>query len=134
MVVDFKVKQFNTKSLHFSDIYSLKNFLESNNFQVDDKDNNGATILMHAAARGTPASAFVKELVLRGADIQSEDFDNWTALLYATKGGHYEIVQYLLDHGADIEHRDMGGGFLLLSSHALHIVCTSNKQRNLSRH
>lgn len=64
---------------------------------------------MQAALRGNAAMPFVKELILRGADIQAEDYDNWTALLYAAKGGHFEVVQYLLDHGADIEHRDMGG-------------------------
>lgn len=113
--------------LDLNDIFSLKNFLDSNSFKVDERDENGATILMHAASRG--CSAFVKgtiffmtsikkiitifcfntELVLRGADAQAEDFDNWTALLCATKSGHLEIVQYLLEHGADIEHRDMGG-------------------------
>lgn len=50
--------------------------------------------------------------MLRGADIQAEDMDNWTALLCATKAGHIEIVLYLLDHGADIEHREMGGTYL----------------------
>lgn len=100
--------------LDLNDLYSLKNFLDSNSFQVDDKDDNGATILMHAASRGATTAAFVKELVLRGADIQAEDYDNWTALLYATKGGHYETVQYLLDHAADVEHRDMGGESFLL--------------------
>lgn len=113
--------------LDLNDIYSLKNFLDSNSFQVDDKDDNGATILMHAAARGTPATAFVKELILRGADIQAEDYDNWTALLYATKGGHYEIVQYLLDHGADIEHREMGGVcFIGAQVHFANSFCCTN--------
>uniref|UniRef100_A0A336K7B2 CSON004305 protein n=2 Tax=Culicoides sonorensis TaxID=179676 RepID=A0A336K7B2_CULSO len=93
--------------LDLNDIFSLKNFLDSNSFQVDERDDNGATILMHASSRGV--TAFVKELVLRGADIQAEDLDNWTALLCATKAGHFEIVQYLIDHGADIEHREMGG-------------------------
>lgn len=97
--------------LDLNDLYSLKNFLDSNSFQVDDRNDNGETMLMMAAARGIPALAFVKELVLRGADIQAEDYDNWTGLLYATKGGHYETVLYLLDHSADIEHRDMGGEY-----------------------
>lgn len=44
--------------LDLNDIYSLKNFLDSNSFQVDDRDDNGATILMHAATRGV--TSFVK--------------------------------------------------------------------------
>jgi uncharacterized protein YqjF (DUF2071 family) len=33
--------------------------------------------------------------------------DNWTALLFATREGHDEIVADLLDHGAAVDHRDM---------------------------
>jgi hypothetical protein len=33
--------------------------------------------------------------------------DNWTALICAAKEGHSDICAELLDHGADIEHRDM---------------------------
>lgn len=33
--------------------------------------------------------------------------DNWTALICAAKEGHTDICTELLDHGADIEHRDM---------------------------
>lgn len=119
--------------LELNDIYSLKNFLDSNSFQVDEKDENGATILMHAAARGSSAAAFVKELVLRGADIQTEDYDNWTALLYATKAGHLDIVQYLLDHGADVEHREMGGMYSFMVSACtyfqLKMICHGHKLR-----
>lgn len=50
---------------------------------------------------------FTRELLARGADFQAEDNDNWSPLLYAAKAGHFEIVQMLVDHGADIEHRDM---------------------------
>lgn len=44
--------------LDLNDIFSLKNFLDSNSFQVDERDDNGATILMHASSRGV--TAFVK--------------------------------------------------------------------------
>ena len=33
--------------------------------------------------------------------------DNWTALLNACKEGYHRAVQTLIDHGADIEHKDM---------------------------
>lgn len=60
---------------------------------------------MVVAGRGlTP---FVRELLTRGADVHGEDNDNWTALLCATKAGHFDIVQLLIEHGADFEHRDM---------------------------
>ncbi|XP_075168751.1 ankyrin repeat-rich membrane spanning isoform X3 [Haematobia irritans] len=90
-----------------NDISGLRSILDSRHLSVDDRDENGATVLMVVAARGL--IAFVREFLARGADIQAEDNDNWTALLCASKAGHFEIVQLLLDHGADLEHRDMGG-------------------------
>jgi ankyrin repeat-rich membrane spanning protein len=33
--------------------------------------------------------------------------DNWSALLCAAKEGYADICLELLEHGADIEHRDM---------------------------
>ncbi|XP_013108255.2 kinase D-interacting substrate of 220 kDa isoform X10 [Stomoxys calcitrans] len=90
-----------------NDISGLRSILDSRHLSVDDRDENGATVLMVVAARGL--TVFVREFLARGADIQAEDNDNWTALLCASKAGHFEIVQLLLDHGADLEHRDMGG-------------------------
>lgn len=62
---------------------------------------------MVASAKGL--LPFVRELLTRGADVEAEDFDNWSALLNAAKNGHTEVVRILVEHGADIEHRDMGG-------------------------
>lgn len=62
---------------------------------------------MVAAAKGL--LPFVRELLARGADVNAEDLDNWTALLNAAKYGHTEVVRLLIEHGADIEQRDMGG-------------------------
>lgn len=75
-------------------------------------------------------SAFVKELLAHGADPNAEDSvfyfylmslmsdrrlysfwlnlqDNWTPLLCAAKENFTSICVELLNHGADIEHRDM---------------------------
>ncbi|KAM7344632.1 ankyrin repeat-rich membrane spanning isoform 5-T5 [Cochliomyia hominivorax] len=95
-----------------NDLSSLRAILDSRHLSVDDRDENGTTVLMVVASRGlTP---FVREFLARGADVQAEDNDNWTALLCASKMGHYDIVQLLLDHGADLEHRDMGGWTALM--------------------
>lgn len=60
---------------------------------------------MVAASKGK--SNFVRELLAHGADPNAEDNDNWTALLCAAKEGHYDIVLQLLEHNAEIDHRDM---------------------------
>ncbi|KAL5286345.1 KIDINS220 family protein [Megaselia abdita] len=98
--------------LDSNDLQGLKSILDSRHLTVDDRDENGTTILMVAASRGL--IPFVRELISRGADIQAEDNDNWTALLNAAKSGHFDILQLLIEHGADYEHRDMGGWTPLL--------------------
>jgi len=74
--------------------------------------------------------SFVRELLAHGADPNAEDSvfiiylllsnltffyelnliylkDNWTALVCAAKGNHPTICVELLNHGANIEHREM---------------------------
>ncbi|CAD6208425.1 GSCOCG00003437001-RA-CDS, partial [Cotesia congregata] len=46
--------------------------------------------------------------------VNAEDADNWTALLCAAKEGHTEVCLELLEHGADLEHRDLGGWTALM--------------------
>lgn len=60
---------------------------------------------MVAAAKGR--SGFIWELLSHGADPNSQDLDNWSALLCAAREGHTEICAAVLENGADIEHRDM---------------------------
>ncbi|XP_058117079.1 kinase D-interacting substrate of 220 kDa isoform X3 [Anopheles coustani] len=98
--------------LETDDLAGLKSFLGTRHLQVDDRDENGTTVLMIASGRG--ATHFVKELLARGADVQAQDLDNWTALQFAAKAGHVGIVETLLDNGAELEHRDMGGWTALM--------------------
>ncbi|XP_055837815.1 kinase D-interacting substrate of 220 kDa isoform X2 [Episyrphus balteatus] len=95
-----------------NDLSGLKSVLDNRHLAIDDRDENGTTVLMVVAGRGL--APFVREFIARGADVQAEDADNWTALLCAAKSGHLDIVQILLDNGADIEHRDMGGWTALM--------------------
>ncbi|KAK9732317.1 Ankyrin repeats (3 copies) [Popillia japonica] len=90
----------------------FKQFLESKQVQLDDRDENGGTALMLAASKGR--SDFVRELLAHDADVNAEDADNWTALLCASKEGHLDICLQLIEHGAEIEHRDMGGWSALM--------------------
>lgn len=98
--------------LDAGDVSTLKAHLDARPVCVDDRDENGATLLILASARGL--LPFVREFIARGADVQAEDLDNWSALLNAARNGHLEVVQLLVDHGASIEHRDMGGWTALM--------------------
>lgn len=60
---------------------------------------DGRTALMHAAGEDDLCLLF--ELLLDGADVQTQDGNGWTALTHASALGHYEIAQQLLDSGAD---------------------------------
>lgn len=49
--------------------------------------------------------------------------DNWSALLCAAKEGYADICMELLEHGADIEHRDMVWYFYEVSDFICFLFC-----------
>uniref|UniRef100_A0A669FCM9 Kinase D interacting substrate 220 n=1 Tax=Oreochromis niloticus TaxID=8128 RepID=A0A669FCM9_ORENI len=73
---------------------------------------NGQTPLMVAAEQGS--LEIVQELIKRGANVNLDDIDCWTALISAAKEGHIEVVRDLLENNANLEHRDMGGWTALM--------------------
>uniref|UniRef100_A0A3B4YL22 Kinase D-interacting substrate 220b n=1 Tax=Seriola lalandi dorsalis TaxID=1841481 RepID=A0A3B4YL22_SERLL len=79
---------------------------------VDGRSDNGQTPLMLAAEQGS--LEIVQELIRRGADVNLDDVDCWSALISAAKEGHVEVVKELLENSAYIEHRDMGGWTALM--------------------
>uniref|UniRef100_A0A4W4F7W9 KAP NTPase domain-containing protein n=1 Tax=Electrophorus electricus TaxID=8005 RepID=A0A4W4F7W9_ELEEL len=80
--------------------------------EVDGRSDNGQTPLMLAAEQGS--LEIVQELIRRGANVNLDDVDCWSALISAAKEGHVEVVRELLDNSAYIEHRDMGGWTALM--------------------
>ena len=40
---------------------------------------------------------------------QVENTNGWTALIWSAKQGHLETVRILLEHKADLEHKDFSG-------------------------
>ncbi|KAG9347359.1 hypothetical protein JZ751_004926 [Albula glossodonta] len=80
--------------------------------EVDGRSDNGQTPLMLASEQGS--LEIVQELIRRGANVNLDDVDCWTALISASKEGHVEVVKELLDSSAYIEHRDMGGWTALM--------------------
>uniref|UniRef100_A0A3Q3XJV1 Uncharacterized protein n=1 Tax=Mola mola TaxID=94237 RepID=A0A3Q3XJV1_MOLML len=80
--------------------------------EVDGRSDNGQTPLMLAAEQGS--LEIVQELIRRGANVNLDDVDCWSALISAAKEGHVEVVKELLENSAYIEHRDMGGWTALM--------------------
>uniref|UniRef100_A0A8C5FJM4 Kinase D interacting substrate 220 n=1 Tax=Gadus morhua TaxID=8049 RepID=A0A8C5FJM4_GADMO len=67
---------------------------------------------MVAAEQGS--LEIVQELIRRGANVNLDDVDCWTALISAAREGHLEVVKELLENNANLEHRDMGGWSALM--------------------
>ncbi|MFT7802845.1 kinase D-interacting substrate of 220 kDa-like [Arapaima gigas] len=67
---------------------------------------------MLAAEQGS--LEIVQELIRRGANVNLDDMDCWSALISAAKEGHVDVVKELLESSAYIEHRDMGGWTALM--------------------
>ncbi|KAM7396026.1 hypothetical protein PAMA_007350 [Pampus argenteus] len=80
--------------------------------EVDGRSDNGQTPLMLAAEQGS--LEIIQELIRRGANVNLDDVDCWSALISAAKEGHVEVVKELLENSAYIEHRDMGGWTALM--------------------
>jgi ankyrin repeat protein len=62
--------------------------------------------LTDAAKQGDSVAA--RDALRRGADANAV-IDQWTALLWAAQEGHTEIVDLLLDAGANVNFADSGG-------------------------
>ncbi|XP_068609521.1 kinase D-interacting substrate of 220 kDa B [Brachionichthys hirsutus] len=80
--------------------------------EVDGRSDNGQTPLMLAAEQGS--LEITQELIRRGANVNLDDVDCWSALISGAKEGHEEVVKELLESSAYIEHRDMGGWTALM--------------------
>jgi ankyrin repeat protein len=54
-----------------------------------------------STSKKTQQSALAKVLIECGANVNSQDTDNWTPLHFASKFGYLDAARLLLDHGAD---------------------------------
>ncbi len=75
---------------------------------VDENDEVGMTLLLIASQIGNRPA--VEMLIKKGSDVhRCEVISGHSAILEATKMGHYEIVKLLIDSGADPEIKDKFG-------------------------
>ena len=50
-----------------------------------------------------------EDLLEQGADVNAQDEDGWTALMFSAKSQNVEMAQMLMDNGADNEIRNKDG-------------------------
>ncbi|KAG7381507.1 Mitogen-activated protein kinase kinase kinase mlk-1 [Phytophthora pseudosyringae] len=76
---------------------------------VDASDRGGSTAVRFAASEGRLDVLMMLAGQGGGANLHVADLNGWTPLLFASYGGHVDVVGYLLEHGADVDARDSGG-------------------------
>lgn len=83
-------------------------FLLEKGAAVDAKDINGRTALLYASSG--PFGETVKLLLTKGAEVDLQGkLEGFTALMTAAAEGQLDVVQHLLDHGADRGLEDKDG-------------------------
>ena len=95
------------KSLHLAAHYGLEcviPLLLERNHDVEMRDVDGSTPLIHASLGGHPSTA--KLLLEKGANVNAFDQDGRTALYWFSHHGHTEMVKLLLDLGAPVDPKD----------------------------
>lgn len=90
-----------------TDIATLHHFLDIVDKQPRGRA-EGLRILLQVCAE-LGIERFVRELVLRGADVNKSTNKTLPALLYALRGDHKEVVEFLLNRGARRDVADVGG-------------------------
>jgi hypothetical protein len=78
---------------------------------VNQVNKLGETALMHAAWKGNLGA--VRWLLARGARVNSEAMQ-WSALHYAAFADHADVVDLLLEKGADVNARSPNGSSVLM--------------------
>jgi hypothetical protein len=86
--------------------------IESPEIHPDAVRAGGATALMAAAYVG--ADELARDLVARGAQLETRDQEGFTALMYAANGGQEAAVRLLVDAGAAVDATDREGSTPLM--------------------
>ncbi|ORX66083.1 ankyrin, partial [Anaeromyces robustus] len=83
--------------------FDLLKLLVKNNFDINQKDKRGCLLLNDIISHGD-MNELAKGLIDCGADVNIKDrYGKDTPLMYSIKSKNKEMVQYLLEHGADLQ-------------------------------
>jgi ankyrin repeat protein len=85
--------------------------IKSGKCAVNRRDKNGKTALMMAASKGNieATQELLKILKKDGGDLNLQDEKGYTALMYAILNNRKDIVELLIDNGADLKQTDKNG-------------------------
>lgn len=83
--------------------------LLDNNADIAKEDFIGRTALMYAVAKNNDERQVVLELLKRGVDPNARDDEGRTALIQLARYGHADMMQALLEHGANVRMKDQYG-------------------------
>ena len=97
---------------------------EHGDIDVNTKDENGNTALMHAAASSKVIIA--KLLLGAGADVHKKNKERNTALIIAVWHGQVNMVEALINAGADVNVKNRNGNTALM-------LATANERKEIVR-
>jgi uncharacterized protein len=85
--------------------------------EVNDRDEDGRTPLMHAVLAEDADPTVVRLLIERGTDVNAVDIQReWSALQFAARSQKAPIVRILLEAGAEVDRADADGNTPLFNS------------------
>ena len=82
------------------DINRVRQILETQPLNVNDRDEKGITAMHEAAICGQCET--IKLLIRYNAQINKEDNEGFTSVDYAVFGGHFDCAKFLIDKGASV--------------------------------
>jgi ankyrin repeat protein len=96
-------------AVYRQDMGAIKRLTESG-IDMNERDKDGRTVLMHAVLAENAESGLVKYLISSGVDVDASDkAQQWTALHFAARDQKPEIVRALIEGGAQIDPVDVFG-------------------------
>ncbi len=119
--VNFRVKDGRTPLIWAAgNSFESTKILLENGAEVNARGNDGMTAFIQSTfgILSKKVSTDVMDLLLEnGADVNSalisKTAAGWTALLFAVVNGDYDLVKYLLSHGANVNHTSDEGSTAL---------------------